>query len=53
MEGFEDFIKTVFKVFVVVFAVASFIIAGIYYETNKDLKEQLFICKIENNLLKK
>ena len=52
MEGFEDFIKTMFKGFVVVFAIASFITAGIYYEKNKDLKKELFKCEIENNLLK-
>jgi len=47
MEGFEEFIQTLFKVFVVVFAVASFITAGVLYEKNKDLKKGLYECQVE------
>ena len=52
MEGFENFVKSVFKVFVIIFAVALFITAGIYYEKNKVLKKELYECKVELKIIK-
>ena len=52
MEGFGDFIKTVIRVLIIIFGLASFITAGIYYERNKKLEKGIYECNVELRIIK-